>query len=219
MHLRGAKRARARPHWAETPIGCALRIAVRSQSRRHRPARGETAGYRHRPHRSALEPPRERYLNRAACEFNGYAGPIWRDAGFLGCEVAYRSERDDWILAMIASGLGFRFMPASCATHPAVVSRPMMDPEFWLTRAPALARGRGARARGDAHAMDGKAGARREGRERTARAARRGGRARERLSGVPHGRTLAGRLGRCRLGFGIGAGETRAELLAYIRTR
>jgi LysR family transcriptional regulator, hydrogen peroxide-inducible genes activator len=73
----------------------------------------------------------ERYLNRAACEFNGYAGPIWRDAGFLGCEVAYRSERDDWILAMIASGLGFGFMPASCATHPAVVSRPMVDPEFW----------------------------------------------------------------------------------------
>lgn len=73
----------------------------------------------------------ERYLNRASCEFNGYAGPIWRDSGFLGCEIAYRSERDDWILAMIASGLGFGFMPVSCATHPMVESRPMVDPEFW----------------------------------------------------------------------------------------
>lgn len=73
----------------------------------------------------------ERYLNRASCEYNGYAGPIWRDSGFIGCEIAYRSERDDWILAMIASGLGFGFMPASCAAHPGVVTRPMVDPEFW----------------------------------------------------------------------------------------
>src|SRR3954447_13564463 len=60
----------------------------------------------------------ERYLNRANCEFNGYAGPIWREHDFLGCELVYRSERDDWILAMIASGLGFGFMPASSANHP-----------------------------------------------------------------------------------------------------
>jgi LysR family transcriptional regulator, hydrogen peroxide-inducible genes activator len=73
----------------------------------------------------------ERYLNRSACEFNGVAGPIWREHGFAGCEMVYRSERDDWILAMIASGLGFGFMPASCAMHPMVVARPMVDPEFW----------------------------------------------------------------------------------------
>ena len=73
----------------------------------------------------------ERYLNRVACEFNGYAGPIWREHGFEGCDLVYRSERDDWILAMIASGLGFGFMPASCAIHPMVVARPMVDPEFW----------------------------------------------------------------------------------------
>ena len=73
----------------------------------------------------------ERYLNRANCEFNGYAGPIWREHDFLGCELVYRSERDDWILAMIASGLGFGFMPASCANHPGVVVRPLVDPEFW----------------------------------------------------------------------------------------
>ncbi|MFL5049242.1 MAG: LysR family transcriptional regulator [Xanthobacteraceae bacterium] len=73
----------------------------------------------------------ERYLNRANCEFNGYAGPIWREHDFLGCELVYRSERDDWILAMIASGLGFGFMPASCANHPGVAVRPLVDPEFW----------------------------------------------------------------------------------------
>jgi len=73
----------------------------------------------------------ERYLNRANCEFNGYAGPIWREHDFLGCELVYRSDRDDWILAMIASGLGFGFMPASCVNHSMVVARPLIDPEFW----------------------------------------------------------------------------------------
>jgi DNA-binding transcriptional LysR family regulator len=73
----------------------------------------------------------EQYLNRISCEFYGYAGPIWREHGLTAWKTAYRSERDDWILAMIASGLGFGFMPASCATHPMVVARPMVDPEFW----------------------------------------------------------------------------------------
>jgi LysR family hydrogen peroxide-inducible transcriptional activator len=73
----------------------------------------------------------DRYLNRINCEFYGYAGAIWRENGFAGCETVYRSERDDWILAMIAGGLGFGFMPQSCAKHPMVVARPMVDPEFW----------------------------------------------------------------------------------------
>lgn len=73
----------------------------------------------------------ERYLNRINCEFNGYAGPIWREHGFAGCDTVYRSERDDWILAMAASGLGFGFMPRSCARHPMVVARPLVDPEIW----------------------------------------------------------------------------------------
>jgi DNA-binding transcriptional LysR family regulator len=73
----------------------------------------------------------DRYLNRVNCEFFCYAGALWREHGFEGCETVYRSERDDWILAMIAAGLGFGFMTQSCAKHPLVVCRPMIDPEFW----------------------------------------------------------------------------------------
>jgi DNA-binding transcriptional LysR family regulator len=73
----------------------------------------------------------DRYLNRINCEFTGHTGPIWREHGFEGCEMVYRSERDDWILAMIAAGLGFGFMPKSCARHPMVVARPLVDPEIW----------------------------------------------------------------------------------------
>ena len=43
----------------------------------------------------------------------------------------YRSDRDDWILAMIAAGLGFGFMPEYCVPQAAVVARPLIDPEFW----------------------------------------------------------------------------------------
>jgi hypothetical protein len=55
----------------------------------------------------------EHYLNRTNCEFNGYAGPIWREHG-ANVKTIYRSERDDWIPSMIAAGLGFGFMPELC---------------------------------------------------------------------------------------------------------
>ena len=45
--------------------------------------------------------------------------------------MVYRSERDDWIIAMIKSGLGFGFMPEQAITDPGVVARPLIDPEFW----------------------------------------------------------------------------------------
>jgi DNA-binding transcriptional LysR family regulator len=72
----------------------------------------------------------ERYLNRVNCELNGYAGPIWREHG-AAINMVYRSERDDWILAMIAAGLGFGFMPEYSVNHPGVVARRLVEPEFW----------------------------------------------------------------------------------------
>jgi LysR family transcriptional regulator, hydrogen peroxide-inducible genes activator len=70
----------------------------------------------------------ERYLNRTKCEFNDY--PVFRQGGAT-CEMVYRSERDDWILAMIAAGLGFGFMPEYSVSHGGVVARPLIEPEFW----------------------------------------------------------------------------------------
>jgi LysR family hydrogen peroxide-inducible transcriptional activator len=72
----------------------------------------------------------ECYLNRINCEFNGYAGPIWREHG-AHVKMIYRSERDDWILSMVAAGLGFGFMPEFCVDRSDVVARPAVDPEFW----------------------------------------------------------------------------------------
>jgi DNA-binding transcriptional LysR family regulator len=83
----------------------------------------------------------EKYLNRVNCEFNGYAGPIWRERG-ADFKTVYRSERDDWILAMVALGLGFGFMPQHSINHPGVVSRPLVEPEFWREITLVTVRGR-----------------------------------------------------------------------------
>lgn len=40
----------------------------------------------------------------------------------LGLAPAFRSERDDWLLAMAAAGLGYALMPAGSALHPGTVA-------------------------------------------------------------------------------------------------
>jgi DNA-binding transcriptional LysR family regulator len=81
------------------------------------------------------------YVNRAKCEFNGYAGQFFQEQG-VQCRTVYRSERDDWVLAMIRAGLGFGFMPQFSVTDPAVVARPLIEPDFWRTVNLCTVRGR-----------------------------------------------------------------------------
>ena len=56
--------------------------------------------------------------------------------------VTYRSERGDWVLAMVAAGLGYALMPQASASGPGVVSRPLADPEVWRDIALVTLRGR-----------------------------------------------------------------------------
>lgn len=81
------------------------------------------------------------YVNRAKCEFNGYAGPLFSAQG-VEIRTVYRSERDDWVMAMIRSGFGFGFMPQFSVTDPAVIARPLVEPDFWRTVALCTVRGR-----------------------------------------------------------------------------
>ena len=74
----------------------------------------------------------EPYLDRINCEFTGFAEKFFTDRSIDGPTV-YQSERDDWILAMVASGMGYGFMPKSSATYPGVVARPLVEPDFWRT--------------------------------------------------------------------------------------
>lgn len=81
----------------------------------------------------------ERYLNRINCEFN--EGLAWETYG-VKWHAVYRSERDDWILAMCAAGMGFGFLPEFCINHPGVVARPIANPEFWRDVSVVTVRGR-----------------------------------------------------------------------------
>ncbi len=81
----------------------------------------------------------QRYLNRINCEYN--EGLAWQRTGFFWNAV-HRSDRDDWILAMVAAGVGFGFLPAMSIKHPGVVTRPLVEPEIWREVAIVTVRGR-----------------------------------------------------------------------------
>ena len=72
----------------------------------------------------------ECYIHRMNCEFAGYADPFF-SAQNVKCKAVYRSDRDDWTLAMVAAGLGWAFMPAHSVKHAEVVGIPLVEPEFW----------------------------------------------------------------------------------------
>ena len=84
----------------------------------------------------------ERYLNRINCEQANLARDIFARQG-TKVERVYRSDRDDWIVAMVAAGLGFAFMPQYCITErPDIVVRPLVQPEFWREVSLVTVRGR-----------------------------------------------------------------------------
>jgi LysR family hydrogen peroxide-inducible transcriptional activator len=71
----------------------------------------------------------EAYLERINCEYGDYIDGLCRN---IGCDIrsAFRSEREDWILAMIAAGMGVCFIAEFSANHPGVCHRPVVDPEI-----------------------------------------------------------------------------------------
>jgi len=60
----------------------------------------------------------ENYLSRINCEYRDYLGELCSRHG-VTIRRAYRSEREDWIMAMVAAGMGICFLPEFSAIHPA----------------------------------------------------------------------------------------------------
>src|SRR5882672_1354348 len=83
----------------------------------------------------------EPYLERINCEFGVLGDEVFNRLGVDG-KTVYRSDRDDWVLAMAAAGLGYAFMPKHLTTHPSVVAVPLIDPEFWREVSLVSVRGR-----------------------------------------------------------------------------
>lgn len=70
----------------------------------------------------------EPYLSRINCEYRGFISELCDQRG-IKIHVAYRSEREDWIMAMVAAGMGVCFAPEFSATFPGVCHRAVEDPD------------------------------------------------------------------------------------------
>jgi DNA-binding transcriptional LysR family regulator len=69
----------------------------------------------------------EAYLQRMNCEYGGHLRDICAARG-ARVVSSYASEREDWVLTMVAAGMGVCFLPAYSNTVPGVISRPVVDP-------------------------------------------------------------------------------------------
>jgi LysR family transcriptional regulator, hydrogen peroxide-inducible genes activator len=71
----------------------------------------------------------EAYLERINCEYADHIDALCKALGFE-IRSAYRSEREDWILAMVAAGMGVCFIPEFSASQPGVCHRPVTEQEI-----------------------------------------------------------------------------------------
>jgi LysR family hydrogen peroxide-inducible transcriptional activator len=69
------------------------------------------------------------YLARINCEYNDALRDVCHANGsrLVG---SFRSERDDWILTMVAAGMGICFLPEYSNTIPGVISRHVVSPSI-----------------------------------------------------------------------------------------
>jgi DNA-binding transcriptional LysR family regulator len=81
------------------------------------------------------------YVNRANCEYYDVVRRELRAQGVKWRQV-FSSARDDWVQGMIKAGLGIGFFPEFSVTHPGLVARRLIDPEFVRTIMLVSVRGR-----------------------------------------------------------------------------
>lgn len=72
---------------------------------------------------------KQTYVCRSECEFDGYVGELFSQAG-IGVSTVFRSDRDDWVQAMALTGLGFTYIPEHSVTLSGLCIRPLVEPEI-----------------------------------------------------------------------------------------
>ncbi len=83
----------------------------------------------------------QEYLRRINCEVSEVFGQSL-EQNDSHPHTVYWSDRDDWILALAAAGVGYAFMPAGSVVHEQVVAKPLVDPEIWREVSLVTVRGR-----------------------------------------------------------------------------
>src|SRR5262249_19821334 len=62
------------------------------------------------------------YVDRLSCEMREMVMGVCADMG-VKLYARFRSEREDWVQAMVRASIGFAFMPEYSVTHPESVQR------------------------------------------------------------------------------------------------
>jgi DNA-binding transcriptional LysR family regulator len=70
----------------------------------------------------------EPYVDRLSCEMREAVMAVCRDHN-VSLYARFRSEREDWVQAMVLARIGFAFMPECSVTLPDLLQRPLIDPE------------------------------------------------------------------------------------------
>ena len=71
----------------------------------------------------------ENYLSRLNCEYPEHFSALGIPDK-VDVRVCYATEREDWIQAMILSGMGCAVMPEFLPIMPGIATRPLIDPEI-----------------------------------------------------------------------------------------
>lgn len=74
----------------------------------------------------------EPYVDRLSCEMREAVMEVCRDRE-VSLYARFRSEREDWIQAMVLARIGFAFMPECSVTLPELLQRPLVEPEVART--------------------------------------------------------------------------------------
>jgi DNA-binding transcriptional LysR family regulator len=74
----------------------------------------------------------EPYVDRLACELREIVGKVCKDNN-VDLYARFRSEREDWVQAMVLARIGFAFMPEYSVTLPDLLQRPLVEPSVTRT--------------------------------------------------------------------------------------
>jgi DNA-binding transcriptional LysR family regulator len=83
----------------------------------------------------------EPYVDRLSCEMREMVMGVCDEMG-VKLYARFRSEREDWVQAMVMANIGFAFMPEFSVTHPDSVRRPLVEPAVKRTISLITVRGR-----------------------------------------------------------------------------
>lgn len=74
----------------------------------------------------------EPYVDRLSCEMREMVMAVCADNN-VTLYARFRSEREDWVQAMVLARIGFAFMPECSVTLPDLLQRPLVDPSVSRT--------------------------------------------------------------------------------------